>query len=65
MKEVLRDFYWLEIWKNQLFPRMEGRGCGLSKKSAKSKNRVYSVWGRGVEHNTVYLDDGLKILQNN
>ncbi len=44
---------------------MEGRGCGLSKKSAKSKNRVYSVGGGGEEHNTVYLDDGLKILQNN
>jgi len=48
-----------------LWDRMEGRSCGLSKKSAKSKNRVYSVWGRGGEHNTVYLDDGLKILQNN
>ncbi len=30
-----------------LWDRMEGRGCGLSKKSAKSKNRVYSVWGGG------------------
>jgi hypothetical protein len=43
MKEVLRDFYWLEIWKNQLCPSMEPNGgtwlwSGLSKKSAKSKN---------------------------
>ncbi len=36
---------------------------GLSKKSAKSKNRMYIVQcGGGGGHNTVYLDDGLKIL---